>query len=372
MKNYAKKGLAFGLVMVLAAAMFVLIVPMNASAGWTGDLVIYSDGSYTSGAPVSVIGNKYTLTDNIYGTITIEKSGITLIGDGYSVKGDGTTTGIYGTDLSHVTFKEVILEDHDCGIRLDYTSDCKLSENTVSNNHIGFYLYYSDDNTLKENTASNNLIRGFTLWHSNSNTLKENIASYNNGGFLIQYSNSNTIKENTFTYNFQNVLSWANYNIFTENKFLGSTSNGMNVAFSNNNVIKKNIISESGEDDAGLMLIGSAKNIISENIISDNYKGIDLMGFKTTGNIITKNTISNNDYGFYLRVRTRNEIYHNNIIDNTIQAQEAGMNTWDNGAGEGNYWSDYTGSDTDNDGIGDTGLPHAGVDYYPLMDEYIE
>ncbi|GAH38506.1 unnamed protein product, partial [marine sediment metagenome] len=69
---------------------------------------------------------------------------------------------------------------------------------------------------------------------------------------------------------------------------------------------------------------------------------------------------------------TSNTFYHNNIINNGFQLyRKYSSNIWDNGAGEGNYWSGYTGTDLDGDDIGDTDLPHQGVDYYPLMREGI-
>lgn len=65
-------------------------------------------------------------------------------------------------------------------------------------------------------------------------------------------------------------------------------------------------------------------------------------------------------------------ICHNNFIHNVIQVNAEARsyaNFWDNGC-EGNYWSNYRGTDLDNDGIGDTYLPYGGVDNYPLMHVY--
>ena len=65
---------------------------------------------------------------------------------------------------------------------------------------------------------------------------------------------------------------------------------------------------------------------------------------------------------------SENVIYHNNFINNTLQAEDPWTNQWDYNC-QGNYWSDYTGADADGDGIGDKPyyIGPNGVDHYPLM-----
>jgi parallel beta-helix repeat protein len=90
---------------------------------------------------------------------------------------------------------------------------------------------------------------------------------------------------------------------------------------------------------------------------------------RVTGNIIKENAI-----GIGVAYSSGSSFYHNDLIDNTDQLAGTGSHytscTWNDGAGMGNHWSDYAGTDTDDDGVGDTDLPHQGVDYYPLMEAY--
>jgi parallel beta-helix repeat protein len=97
-----------------------------------------------------------------------------------------------------------------------------------------------------------------------------------------------------------------------------------------------------------------------------------------------RNTISNNsNTGINMTNSANNTIYHNNILNNTLQAYDnsSANNTWDNGyPSGGNYWSDYTGNDVfsgplqsipGSDGIGDTPYNITGYtpndqDRYPL------
>jgi hypothetical protein len=99
------------------------------------------------------------------------------------------------------------------------------------------------------------------------------------------------------------------------------------------------------------------------------------MSLKLTVSI--ENTVERNLIGILQGVNEPhgNKIYYNNFVDNTNQVLDwtsfwKKTNTWDDAKGQGNYWSNYKGEDSNGDGIGDTLLPHLGIDSYPLMTKY--
>jgi len=92
-------------------------------------------------------------------------------------------------------------------------------------------------------------------------------------------------------------------------------------------------------EQEGVCISESYDNVVYANHIESVFKGVYLQ------NTDTEPMVTNN-----------NMFYHNNFVNNKIQAWDttsSTTNTFDNGK-EGNYWSCYNGTDANNDGIGDT------------------
>ncbi len=121
-----------------------------------------------------------------------------------------------------------------------------------------------------------------------------------------------------------------------------------------------NIISDNSFTNCivGILLSGS-ENTVAQNYIADNENGI-FFGFNEPGNLPLGIGIYDNSFVNNLR-----QLSGCVCIDYNITEE---IHTWDNGE-RGNYWSDYSGIDVNNDGIGDTPyvIDPLNQDRFPLM-----
>jgi len=134
------------------------------------------------------------------------------------------------------------------------------------------------------------------------------------------------------------------------------------------NIIEDNIVADN--KGTGIQLEHSHGNIITKNTIQNNRKGITIKSY-SLGNTIAFNSISNNrKKGIEIDEESNhNTIFNNNFIESSVNSYDACKNNWER-LGRGNYWSDYTGYDLNDDQIGDLNYLIAGgenIDRYPLM-----
>jgi len=132
-------------------------------------------------------------------------------------------------------------------------------------------------------------------------------------------------------------------------------------------IVKDNNVSATNR---GIWLYKSDYNMVSDNFVSGSIwrYGIILCGH-SSNNTIIRNIVKDNVVGLGMTGED-NLICHNNFIDNQNQTEIVASypNAWNNTC-EGNYWSNYDGTDADQDGIGDTSYPidENNTDNHPLM-----
>lgn len=141
-------------------------------------------------------------------------------------------------------------------------------------------------------------------------------------------------------------------------------------------------------NDCGIVLINANNNTIESNVAGNCYFGIYLQD--SAGNLITNNSFSDNAHGIGLAMASSNTLYMNNFMNNAVShvlddndpPGSGPANFWNSPVSVdysynsvsyngyvGNYWDDYSGTDADGNGIGDTPYSTVGTDAddYPLM-----
>lgn len=220
---------------ILVVALLILSLGFGVQRVKASDyptITIKPDGSIEPPAPISIIDNVYTLTDDISASIVVQRDNIIIDGAGHTVDGPGFDPdepfGPVGIRLegAGVTIKNCHVINFWAGFHIFNGGGNTLQQNTANYNYNGFVLLYSSGNILEGNTANNNTA-GFVLYLSNNNHLKKNTAEKNTGeinegvGFFLWDSSSNTIVKNTACDNDVDAQQEGacTDNVFKKNKF---------------------------------------------------------------------------------------------------------------------------------------------------------
>jgi len=345
----------------------------------TGIDLYYSDNN-------TVMNN--TCEDSSYEGICIDSSSYNVLVNNFV---QNNRDGLYLTDSNNNTLIDNVARGNwEHGVYFYQSHNNTLANTSIQNNeNYGIYLYRSHNNSIKDNNivedgifpsesydniVENNLVNNKPLIYLEN---QKDLAIDSDAGQIVVLKCENIVIEN------QNItqtdvgvfLEETNRTIVKNNILLNNTV-GIYLGYSANNTIRHNRI-EKNED--GVCIYASTNNTITYNTIQNNLDDGIYLSYYSSNNTITYNMLKHNDDGICLSLSSNNTIYLNNFIENARQYYISGGsgnklyspqpltyyykgNQYTNHTG--NYWSDYTGSDPDGDGIGNT---LHGSDSYPLM-----
>jgi len=273
------------------------------------------------GTPLSYYANPILIEAN-----EVKISGFTITSDGgeIAVKGNNTqlTGNVFRVDVALMGDNQLFSQN----TLLDADVFCRGSYASVNNNKVLNGMIASESGSY-DKIFDNEVVGSIAIGGTSSHELV--------------YGNS--VKDGSDFY--WAGISIASIGTFVVNNKILNCSKGISYDWGGNNTAKQNIISNC-RGPAVSVAKGYSDFTFTENQVQDNLIGV--------------------------QAESSFSLYYNNFVNNNLQVEILDENIYfwsmDNGT-IGNYWSNYNGTDSNGDGIGDTPylINKQNKDNYPLM-----
>lgn len=254
--------------------------------------------------------------------------------------------GVLEVYSNNITYHDVtVSEVSNHAVRIRHSNDTTFSDCTIGFSYEGIELSFSHNLTVRrlnfhsiigfgvgsmysshillEDNSFHGMIHGFIHWTGNNLTILRNGFKNVDIAIEVDRANGSYLVGNFVTDSGRALLmGHSNHTTIEQNVVTNIRVRGFETWYMTNCTLRRNRINRVSE--SGLFILYSANNVFYENSIIDSLAGIGIFESRN------------------------NDIFHNNLINNSIQAfdNSANDNDWDNGyPSGGNYWSNYTGPD---------------------------
>ncbi|HYG21371.1 MAG TPA: nitrous oxide reductase family maturation protein NosD [Verrucomicrobiae bacterium] len=270
-----------------------------------------------------------------------EISGLTILNSGR----DLTTfdSGIMITAADAVV-SQCRIENDGFGIYIRGVSHCRITNNDISG-------------SAKVPSAARG--NGIHLWKTRGNELLNNTIHHKRDGMYLSYADASVIGGNRiYDTRFGIHYMYSHQNQLLTNSLMRNTV-GATLMFSRGSLVQGNHVAANRRH--GMIFKQLDTSRIAHNVIAGQNRGLFIQ--QATQNRFEGNVIATNDIGVYLSNCSEQNVFVGNaFIRNSDQVWQPPFETElgrkapnaFSEKGRGNYWSDYTGSDRNHDGIGDT------------------